>query len=176
MGRALLVVPSLGFSVTQYRRVRELLEKEGFQAQVAAPRSGEIRLTGFSLKPDLELGQAKAGDYDLVIFIAGRGNRELWNSQEAHRVVREAVATGKVIGASGAAVAILANAGVLQGRRATGPLSLAVVLKDKGAQYTAESVAADEGIVTLRHSEGFDSFARELLQRVRGREEVRKAA
>lgn len=176
MARALLVVPNRGLSVNQYWRTRRLLEQQGFQVQVAAFRRDEIEQLAFSLTPDLELSQAKGGDYDLVVFIAGHGNRDLWNLLEAHRVAREALEAGKVVGASGAAVPILANAGLLRGRRATGPLSVAAVLREAGAEYTADPVTVDDGIVTLRRSEAFESFGQQLLEQVRRRQEVPKAA
>ena len=176
MARALLVVPNWGLSVNLYWRTRRLLEQQGFQLQVAAPRREKIEQLGFILTPDLELAQAKGGDYDLVVFVAGHGNRDLWNRAEAHRVGREALAAGKVVGASGAAVPILANDGLLRGRRATGPLSVAAVLREAGAEYTADPVTADSGIVTLRRSEAFESFGQQLLEQVRRGEETRKAA
>lgn len=176
MRSALLVVPREHLSVSQYRRTRRLLEEHGFQVQVAASTRDEIKLTDFSLKPDLELAQARGSDYDLVIFVAGRGNRELWHSPEAHRLARDALAAGNGVGASGAAVAILANAGLLQGRHATGPVSLAALLKDKGAEYTAGPVAVDDGIVTLRKSEAFPFFGQQLLELVARKEEASKAA
>ncbi len=176
MAKALLVVPKEHFSVSQYRRTRQLLEQEGFSVQVAAPSREQIRLTDFSLTPDLAISEAKAADYDLVVFIAGRGNKELWHAPEAHRLARESLAAGKVVGASGAAVAILANAGLLQGRLVTGPISLAALLKDKGANYTAGPVAVDDGLVTLRKSEAFAFFVQALLDQLRRRVAEQKVA
>jgi putative intracellular protease/amidase len=164
--RALIVVPSIDLSITQYRRMRKILEEQGFQVQVASSRRVEISQGKFCLLPDLELSQASGADYDLVVFVAGRGNKDLWHDPAAHRVVREALAAHRVVGASGAAVPILAYAGVLQGRHATGPLSLATLLGAKGAKYTPGPVAVDDGIVTLRKSEFYVSFARQILEQV----------
>jgi len=166
MHRALLVVPRDDLSVAQYRRTRKMLEERGFQVQVAACRRDEIKLRDFSLLPDLELAQARGRDYDLVVFVAGRGNKELWQNPAAHQVARDALAASRVVGASGAAVPILAYAGILQGRCATGPISLATLLGARGVKYTAGPVALDDGIVTLRKSEFYSSFAQQLLKQV----------
>ena len=176
MPRALLVVPREQLSVSQYRRIRLSLEQQGFQVQVAASRPEEINWTDLRLTPDLSLTTAKGSDYDLVVFVGGRGNKELWNNPAAHQVARDALAAGRVIGASGAAVCILANAGVLQDRRATGPLSIAAALKQRGAKYTPGPVATDDAIVTLRKSEALSPFMQQLLEKVRQRAEVKKAA
>ena len=176
MARALLVVPRRGLSVNQYRRTRQLLEEQGIQVEVAAPGGEKVVLTDFTVTPDVSLEQASVADHDLVVFVAGRGNRELWSSSDAHRVAKDALAAGKVIGASGAAVGILANAHLLGGRRATGPISLAAMLRAGGADYTAEPVTVDDGIVTLRRSEAFESFGEQLLQQLRRKEETRRAA
>jgi len=166
MRRALLVVPTTQLSVGEYRGIRRLLEKEGFQVQVGSSHRDKIELTGFELTPDVELARVRAADYDLVVFVGGRGNKEFWQASEAHQLARDALAAGKVVGASGSAVRILANAGLLKGRRATGPAAWARFLEEMGAEYTLGPVASDDGIVTMRKSEGLRSFVRQLLAEV----------
>lgn len=176
MKQALVVVPKGGLSVNQYERTRRLLEREGFRVQVASSTRDEIEQLDFRLRPDLGLSQVEGGDYDVVVFVAGHGNRELWDSEDAHRVARDALAAGRVVAASGAAVAILARAGVLRGRKATGPVSLAATLEEEGAQYTAEPVQAEDGIVTLRRSEAFESFGKQIVEQHRQRVRREEAA
>lgn len=176
MARALLVVPRTRFSCNLYRRARDLLERQGIQVQVASSIRGEIRAPECTVMADARLEEVRGADYDLVVFVAGRGNRDLLDSAEAHRVAREALEAGKVVGATGLAVAILANAGLLRGRKAAGPISVAVLLREKGADYTADPVAADDGLVTLRRSEAFPAFGQELLARLPQAEVARKAA
>jgi putative intracellular protease/amidase len=176
MKRALLIVPKENFSCTFYQRTRELLKQQGFRVQVASSVRKEIKHLTCTLTPNVTLHEVRGGDYDVIVFIAGRGNRNLLDDPEAHRVAREALAAGQVIGASGLAVGILANAGLLEGRQVTAPVTLIARLQAKGAKYTFSPVAVDDGIVTLRDAQAFPVFGQHLLEQVRRREETRKAA
>lgn len=177
MTRALLVVPRRGLAINQYRRARRLLEQRRVQVQVAAPRLEDITQERFSLMPDIELGRVRVGDYDLVVFVGGRGNKEVWYLPEAHRVAREALEAGKVVGAIGTGVGVLIYADLLRGLRATAPPSLVPMLEGRGARYADSPPAVvDDGVVTVRRPEVLETFVVELLEQVERRQEVARAA
>jgi len=176
MARALIVVPPESFSCGQYRQMRQVLTEHGFEVQVASRGREEIKQPRCSVTPDVSLDQVHGGSYDVLVFVAGRGNRRLLEAPEAHRLAREAVSAGRVVGASGLAVGILANAGVLRGQPAAGPISLAGLLQERGAIYTADPVAVAANVVTLRKSEAFPIFAQQLLELVLHKAPAGKAA
>ena len=177
MTRALLVVPRRGLAINQYRRARRLLEQRRVQVQVAAPRREDVTEERFSLVPDMELGGVRGGDFDLVVFVGGRGNKEVWYLPEAHRVAREALEAGKVVGAIGTGIGVLIHAGLLRGLRATAPPSLVPMLDEVGARYAdSPPVVVDDGVVTVRRPEVMEAFVVELLEQVERRREAARAA
>lgn len=168
MARAILVIPPENFSCPQLLRARACFQQARLEVQVASSVRTTIQQAHCTVTPDQTLAAVHGGDYDAVVFIAGRGNRQLLTEPDAHRIAREAQAASRVIGASGLAVGILANAGLLAGRRATGPISIAALLKEKGADYTPEPIVVDDRIVTLRRAESFAAFCEQIVSLATG--------
>jgi protease I len=107
----------------------------------------------------LHLAEVQVADYDAVVFIGGLGCQDQWHDAEAHRIARDAVEQGKVLGAAGCASTILAYAGVLQGRTATictgsPPVKhgqdYCAVLQSQGAICSQAPITRDGLIVTAR--------------------------
>jgi len=101
--------------------------------------------------------------YDAVIFVGGAGAQEYWESARAHEIARATLERGKVLGAICIAPVTLANAGVLEGRKATVWPSEAPRLKAQGAEYTGRSVEVDDRIVTADGPESAEEFGRAIL-------------
>ena len=105
-------------------------------------------------------------DYSGVVIVGGEGAKELWNNADAIRLVQEAAAAGKLIGAWGEAVGVLASAGVVSGVKLTGPACCAEALQKAGAKVSTRQIEASGNFVT-----GYDStvgmrFGKALAQAV----------
>jgi len=83
-----------------------------------------------------------------VIFIGGLGTIEYYTNPLAVGLARQAVARQKVLAASSTAPAILANAGVLRGVRATALPAERNRLVAAGAVFTGNAVERDGRIIT----------------------------
>jgi|MudIll2142460700_1097286.scaffolds.fasta_scaffold89248_2 putative intracellular protease/amidase len=97
----------------------ELLQKAGFKVVVANVSGQPLEGVIYKLKPDLKLSEVKVDDYAGVIlacmatgFFPGPPV-----SPEAVSIVKQAVAKGKPVAAPAGSVYILAEAGILKGRR-----------------------------------------------------------
>ena len=99
-----------------------------------------------TLKPDMLVGDVKAADFDAIIFECGQPLDE--NDPEALRVAREAVEQGKVLAANCMMPVILANTGVLEGKRATCNSNYASFLENKGTISTGSIVERDGNVIT----------------------------
>jgi len=86
-------------------------------------------------------------DYDAVLFIGGPGSFDLYENKTCHKITKDTVAQGKILGAICAAPGILAHAGVLAGKKAT-MFSDTGVLSRFGAIYTGNGVEVDGKIIT----------------------------
>jgi protease I len=122
-------------------------------------------MLGKAVKPDLLLKEAKAADYDAVVFIGGSGAGEYWNSPLAHALARSAAEAGRVVGAICIAPVTLANAGLLDGKMATVWPDCRNQLRQKGAQIAADMpVVRDGRIVTGSGPVAAEAFGRELVK------------
>jgi len=69
-----MVIAPENFRDEEYARPREILESAGY-AVVVASRSRETArgMLGMRVQPELLLSEARAADYDAVVFVGGSG-------------------------------------------------------------------------------------------------------
>ena len=147
--KVLFIVASNNFRDEELFEPKQVIEAKGGLATIASSSlniSNGVR--GATVKPDILLSEAKAADYDAIIFVGGAGSSEYWNNPAAHRIAKEAFALGKVVSAICIAPVTLANAGLLNGKKATVFPSEIERLKSKGAIYTGAEVEIDGRIIT----------------------------
>jgi len=165
--RALLIVAHAGFREEELDLPRRALEAAGAEVAVAssatAPASG---MGGGQAFPDLLYCAARPADYDAVVFVGGTGAAEFFPDRTAHGLAREALAQGKVVGAICFAGSILAEAGLLEGRRATAFPSRRPHLEARGAVWTGAPATTDGDLVTGRGPEDAQAFADALVAAV----------
>lgn len=162
--KILMVIAPKGFRDEEYRIPKEIFEKAGAEVTVASTSTEKATgMLGMVVDPDTLLEKVKATDYDALVLIGGVGAKHYWEDPIAHRLVREIYAGEKVLGAICAAPVILANAGVLEGRRATVFSAGVSRLKTKGAIYTGEDVTVAGKIVTGNGPRAAANFAQEIV-------------
>lgn len=167
-GKILMVVASRGFRDEEYLKPREVFEKDGLKVVVASSVSGMIRgALGTWIKSDEIISKVRPREFDAVVFVGGNGAQEYLNDRIAHRICRESVENGKVLGAICIAPSILANAGVLYGRRATCYVSEKENLIRKGAIYTEEKVVEDDLIITASGPDVATQFGERVLAKIK---------
>lgn len=97
---------------------------------------------------DGPLAGASLEGYAGVLFAGGEGALELASDPDAVRLAREAHQQGKLLAAWGHALAVLAAAGVLRGRRVTCPKDVRSVVERAGARVSTRQVERDDNLVT----------------------------
>lgn len=145
----LMVIAPENFRDEELFHTKEELEKAGANVTVASRGMDTCTgMLGGTATPDISLREVNADDYDAVIFVGGRGSEVYFNNPVAVQLARDAYAAGKVVAAICIAPSILANAGLLRGKKATAFLSQQNNLIAKGADFTDESVIVDGKIIT----------------------------
>ncbi len=147
--KALMLIAADKFQDDEFAQPKAVLEKNGVKVTVASTTLSEVTgMDGATAKPDMLLKDAKAANYDAVIFVGGSGAVQYLDDPVAYRLAQETVAQGKLLGAICIAPVILTNANVLKGRKATVYPSEAQKLKDGGVDYTGNPVEKDGKSIT----------------------------
>lgn len=161
---AVMVIAQRGFRDEELFRPKEILEKAGVVVTIASLTLQECKgMLGSVVKPDTTIDQVKVDDYDIIVFVGGSGASQYFDNLVAHRLAQEAVNKKKILGAICIAPVILANAGVLDGRRATVWSSESGQLEAKGAYFTGAPVQVDGKIVTANGPSAAEDFARAMV-------------
>jgi len=148
-----LVLLAPGFEEIEMVTVVNVLRRAGVEVTLAGigagalPGSHAVRVTA-----DCPAAQVSGRDFDLVFLPGGQpGTDNLRKDPQAQRILQEASEAKKTIGAICAAPLILAEAGCLSGRCATGhPSVRSAMEKATSVQYTGAPVVIDGSVVTSR--------------------------
>lgn len=162
--RILMVLAHDRYRDEEYEEPRKVFEEEGAEVRVASSAWGEARgKLGGKAPVDILLDEAKAADYEAVVFVGGPGSEEYFHNPQALSLARETWEGGKVIAAICIAPATLANAGILKDKRATAFPSVESDLKSRGANYTGNPVERDGRIVTASGPEAATEFGKTIV-------------
>jgi protease I len=168
--KAALIIASSNFQDEELFGTKRVLDAAQVQTVIVSTRRGMMQgANGSIAEASIPLERLRVDDYDAIIFIGGLGAAEYVASPTALNIAREAVRTGRVLGAIGVAPTILANAGVLAGIRATSFLSESETLIKAGAIYTGTPVEQDRLIITATGPAAAVLFGRTIVDAISGR-------
>lgn len=163
--KVLLVVAPQNFRDEEFLEPKNILVGRQIKVEVASKGVGEaVGMFGAKALINKHLGEVKADDYDAVVFIGGTGASVYFDDSVALNLAKTAFEKEKIVGAICIAPSILANAGLLSGKKATAFSSESSNLAAKGAQYTGELVTVDGRIITARGPEAATKFGRKLAE------------
>ncbi|HCI15132.1 MAG TPA: DJ-1 family protein [Gallionellaceae bacterium] len=148
--------------------VVNILRRGGVEVTLAGLHDGPHRGSrGTVLLPDAALDKALAHQYDMVVLPGGQpGTNHLKADARVLALVRKMSEAGKQVAAICAAPSVLAEAGLLDGKRATSfPTCLNEYPK---VQLQNAAVVEDGNIVTSRGPGTAMDFALVLLERLTG--------
>lgn len=166
--KALIIISPQDFRDEEYQVPKEVLEDSGVKVVTASTTDEECTGTGgMVVVPDKMVSEVNARDYDAVIVVGGPGTQEhLWDNQDVLDAVAAAAKAGKVVAGICMAAAVLANAGVLEGKDATvfeTPESLDA-LDEGGANYVKKPLVVDDNIITANGPKAAQDFAEAILE------------
>lgn len=148
------------------------LEQRGVAVTVASTRPGAATgMLGARVKVAGTVQQASAEEYDALAIVGGAGSpTHLWDSAPVRALVKAFHQAGKPVAAICLSGAVLARAGVLEGKRATVfPAERAILeLKRGGAKYVSEPVVVDGRIITASGPEAAAAFGTALITQLIG--------
>lgn len=150
--KVLFIVAHEGYQPIEYAIPKKLLEDAGFSVVTASDAPGIATATDDTKTPvDMVVQDAIVAEYDGFFLVGGSGALEHLDNHITHKLLTLAVKSHKAVGAICIATRILAYAGILKDRKATGwngDNELLDIYQKSGAIYTACNVVVDNQIIT----------------------------
>ena len=168
--KAAIIIAFRGFRDEEYFVPKEILEKAGFEIKTASNQKGTaIGADGGEVEVDLLVSEIKPANFDTVIFIGGPGCLLSLDNENSYKVAKEVISQNKILAAICISPAILAKAGVLQGKKATVWSSIMdksaiKILEENGAVYQDEAVVIDGKIITGNGPDAAKEFSEAIIK------------
>ena len=163
MAKILLIIAPENFRDEELFVTREELEQAGHETLVTSTKKGQIKgVRGGSQEVETLVSDININDFDAVVFVGGGGMRVLFDEADILNIAKEMYDSKKVVAAICIAPVILANAGLLNGKRATSFESEIETMESKGVEFIYSDVVVDGKIVTANGPHSSSSFASEI--------------
>jgi protease I len=109
----------------------------------------------------------RAEDFDAIIVPGGYAPDKMRLHQSMVNLVKEAHELGKVVAATCHGPQLLIAAGIVRGRRVTSWPSIAVDLRNAGADWVDEAVVRDGNLITSRKPADLPRFNKAIIEALR---------
>ena len=136
---------------------RVLIVGSGSQETYRGKRGGAI------VKVDVSADKVKAEDFDAVIVPGGYAPDKMRLHQTMIDLVKKAHDLGKVVAAICHGPQLLISADMVRGRRVTSWPSVAIDLKNAGADWVDEPVVQDGNLITSRKPADLPRFNKAII-------------
>jgi len=164
-----MIIAFRDFRDAEYFIPKEILESAGVDVIAVSTRKGlTIGADGGEIRTDVSIGEINPENFDAIVFVGGPGALDYLDNQTSYDLAKETVKKGRILAAICISPVILANAGVLKGKKATvwaSPLDRNPIriLKNGGAIYEDNPVVLDGRIVTANGPEAAEEFGKTLV-------------
>ena len=173
-GVRVAILATQGFEQVELTKPKAALEEAGAKVDVVSPKaginSGKIKgwnMTdwGESVKVDVELSDAKEGNYDALLLPGGVMNPDkLRMDPQAVAFVKSFFTASKPVAAICHGPWTLIEADVVRGRTMTSWSSLQTDLRNAGATWVDQEVTEDNGLVTSRKPDDIPAFNQRVIE------------
>jgi protease I len=120
-----------------------------------------------TVQVDVTADNVKAEDFDAIIVPGGYAPDKMRLYQSMVNLVRKAHELGKVVAAICHGPQLLISAGIVKGRRVTSWPSIAVDLRNAGADWVDEAVVQDGNLITSRKPADLPRFNKAIIEALR---------
>jgi protease I len=163
--KILMVVAPKNYRDEEFDQPKRIFEQNEYEVTVASKDTEQAEgVQGGRVDVDLDITDVDLKNYDAIVFIGGPGAGAYFDNEIALTLAREAFSEEKVVAAICIAPSILANAGILKGKKSTVSSSEVDNIEEKGASYTSEPVTRDGRIITANGPQASVDFAKKIVE------------
>ena len=162
MVKIVMVVAPENYRDEEFNEPKRVFLEKGFEVVVASKEVSEAKgMLGGSTQVNVDVYDVK--DFDALVFVGGSGASIYFEDNKVLDIAKDAYDHGKVLGAICIAPSILANAGLLNGKKCTCFSSEEGNVKEKGAEFTGNDVEVDGKIVTANGPKAAKEFGEKIV-------------
>lgn len=171
----LLIIASQGFQQVEYGVTKNTLQDAGFTVVTASDNSGvAVAKDGSTTDIDYTLDKIIANNYAGIFFIGGPGALEHLDNNASYKIIQDAVHHHIPLGAICVATRMLAKAGIMDGKYATGwneDGELNKLYADCHAIFLPEEkVVVDSNIITATDPSAAQQFGEHIVELLRSKQ------
>jgi protease I len=173
-GRRVAILATEGVEEVELTKPKKALEDAGAKVDVIAPKSGiksgkikawDMTDWGDKIDVDLELSEARSGDYDALHLPGGVINPDhLRIEPRAVEFVKSFFTAAKPVAAICHGPWTLIEAGVVKGKTMTSWPSLKTDIRNAGATWVDQEVVEDKGLITSRKPDDLPAFNQKIIE------------
>jgi protease I len=178
----ILIMATNGFEQSELEVPRDRLREAGAKVVIASPDGKTIKGWkdkdwGTDVAVDIAIADAKEGDFTALVLPGGVMNPDqLRVNPDAMKVVKDFLASGKVVAAVCHGPWLLVQADALKGREATSYKSIRKDLENAGAKWVDKEVVVDNGIITSRRPDDLEAFSKKIIEEIQEGKHARQMA
>jgi protease I len=153
------------FRDEEYYKPKKILEDAGIKVITASVKIGELTgRFGFNTTSTLLIQDINQNDFDAIVYVGGSGSSIFFHNLHALKLANDFSKQLKPTASICIAGVILANAGILKGKKATVFIDGKESLIEKGAIYTGVSLEIDGNIITANGPNVAEDFGKAILK------------
>ncbi|MEO3993690.1 MAG: type 1 glutamine amidotransferase domain-containing protein [Desulfurococcaceae archaeon TW002] len=170
VGKILMIVGSEFEDIEVLYPYYRLVE-EGFDVVVAAPVEGRVEGKHGYVVSAVAMSRVDPGEFVALVIPGGKGPERVRVSarEEAVRIVKHFMDSGKPIAAICHGPQLLISAGVVKGLRITSYVGIADDIKASGGEWVDQPVVVDKNVVTARIPQDLPHWMREFIKLIKSR-------
>lgn len=164
----LIFLPKKDFNEEEFTILKRLLLKAGKQIFITSDDhfvcSGS---KGMKVKSDTSFFNINVNNFSAFILVGGAGSKAYWNNHILQKIIIKFFVLGKVVAAICSSPIILANAGILNNKKATCYSEDKMELINSGIDYQDKNLVVDVNVVTADNSRSAQQFAETILHLIK---------
>ena len=166
-GKKIAILAEEGFEDSEIIEPMRAMKNAGAKVAVVGSGSQETykgKRGSATVRVDTTADNVKAEDFDAIIIPGGYAPDKMRLHQSMVDLVRKAYDLGKVVAAICHGPQLLVSAEIARGRQVTSWPSIAVDLKNAGAEWINAPVVQDKNLITSRKPADLPAFNKAIIE------------